>query len=183
MSTKCKWINGVQTFHTTPMMVACGTIEENVTLTLAAETALFSTTLPAGLFDSTNMAFKLTIAGTISSAASTDDGDITFRLRMGTTDILETIVTSTYPNEDDKAFILEYWGRIHTVGSSGKVVATGRLAMEATGMSDVKKGTAVTGATVDLTAVTSINVTGHWDKTATDIDCVMHYGVLELFNQ
>ncbi len=182
-STKCKWINGVQTFYNQPMMVACGTISENEDFDDSSEGVIFSTTIPASTFTDTNMHFKISLAGTISSAASTDDGDITFRLRMGTTDILETLVTVALPDEDDKCFIAEYFGRIHTIGSSGKVVAQGRLMNEMTGMADLLKTTAAAGVTVDLTSVTSINVTGQWDKEHADVDIVLTYGVLELYHQ
>ena len=180
MSTKCKWINGIQTFYNTPMMVAAGTISENKEFDSGTEGVVFTTTIPAGTLNDTNMHFKLTLAGHISSDGS---DDITFRLRMGTTDILETIVTSTTPDEDDKCFILEYFGRIHTAGASGKVVAQGRLMSEATGMADVLKSTAVAGASVALTTVTSINVTGQWDDTDATTDIFITTGILELFTQ
>ena len=180
MSTKCTWNRGIQTFYSSPMMIACGTISENEDFDDTTEAAVFSVTLPAGVFDDTNMHFKITLAGTISSDNS---DDLTLRLRMGTTDILESIVTTSLPNEDDKAFICEYFGRIHTTGASGKVTAQARLMNEMTGMADVVKTTAAAGVTVALTTVTSINVTGQWDGTSAETDIVITYGVLELYTQ
>lgn len=182
MSTKCKWNKGFQQFYNTPQFISGGVIEENVVFALSTEGVLFTETIYADMFNDTGMHFRVTLAGTISSAASTDDADITFRLRYGTTDILETIVTTSLPDENDKAFRLVYEGRIHTIGATGKVVAVGHLQNEMTGMTDVIKTTAAAGVTVDLTADGSINITGQWDKTHTDVDCVITFGLLELFN-
>jgi len=179
-STKCKYNNGLQMFYNNPMFVAAGTISENEEFDSVTEAAIFSTTIPAGTFNSTNMHFRLTLGGHISSDGS---DDLTLSLNFGSTAVLATLVTSTYPNEDDKAFICEYVGRIHTAGASGKVVAQGRLMMEATGMADIKKSTAVAGVSVVLTTVTSINVSADWDGTATDTDIIVTYGVLELYTQ
>jgi len=180
MSTKCKWINGVQTFYNTPMMIACGTISENAEFDSETEAAIFSTTIPVDTFNDTNMHFRITLGGHISSGGA---DDLTLSLNFGSTAVLATLITSDYPNEDDKAFICEYVGRIHTTGSTGKVVAQGRLMMEASAMADIKKSTAVAGVTVDLTAVTTINVSADWDGTTADTDIIVTYGVLELFTQ
>lgn len=180
MSTKCKWNKGVQQYYNTPMMVACGTIDDNEEFDSTTEGVIFTESFIAETFNDANMHFKITLAGTISSDGS---DDITFRLRMGTTDILETIVTSSLPNEDDKAFLLEYFGRIHTTGASGKVVAIGNMVNEMTGMSRITKTTAAAGVSVDLTSVTSINVTAQWDDTSADTDILVTYGVLELYTQ
>jgi len=180
MSTKCKWNNGLQQFYRTPMFVAGGTISENEEFDSGTEGVVFTQTIPAGTFDSTNMHFKITLAGHISSDNS---DDITFRLRMGTTDILETVKTTALPDEDDKCFMLEYFGRIHTTGASGKIVAQGRLMNEMTSMADVIKSTAVAGASMDLTSVTSINVTGQWDDTDATTDIFITTGFLELYTQ
>lgn len=182
MSTKCKWNKGHQQFYNTPQFVSGGVIEENEEFDSATEGVIFTETIYGKTFNDTGMHFRVTLAGTISSAASTNDGDITFRLRYGTTDILETIVTVSLPNEDDKAFRLVYEGRIHTIGASGKVVAVGHMMNEMTGMADIIKTTAAAGVSVDLTADGSINVTGQWDKAHADIDIFVTVGLLELFN-
>jgi len=179
MSTKCKWNNQFQQFYNTPMFISAGTLSENYDADSGTEEVIFTETINASTFDSTSMHFKLTLAGTISSDGS---DDVTLRLRYGTTDILETVVSVNLPNEDDKCFILEYFGRIHTTGATGKVVAQGRLQNEMTAMADIKKTTAAAGVTVDLTADGSINVTSQWDDTDATTDIVVTYGVLELFN-
>lgn len=179
MSTKCKFNNGFQNFSGTPQFISAGTINTNVEFDSGTEGVIFTETIPASTLNSAYMQFRLTLAGTISSDGS---DDITFRLRYGTTDILETVVTAALPDEDDKAFLLTYTGRIHTTGATGKVVAVGLLQNEMTGMADVIKTTAAAGVTVDLTAAGSINVTGQWDDTDATTDIFVHTGFLELFN-
>lgn len=179
MSTKCKWINGVQTFYNTPMMVAGGTISANAVFASDTEAVIFTTTIPVNTFNDTNMHFKITMAGLISSDGS---DDITLDLKFGSTTIA-TITTTSLPNEDDKAFWLEFVGRIHTTGATGKVVANGRFMNAATGMADIIVGTAAAGVTTDFTAVTSINVTADWDDTNADTDITLTSAILELYNQ
>lgn len=179
MSTKCNWLNGFQHFYNTPMFISAGEITTNTTFSGTAETVLYTETVYANTFNSTGMHFRVTLAGTISSDGT---DDITFRLRYGTTDILETVVTTNAPNEDDKAFKLVYEGRVHTTGATGKVVAVGLLENEMTGMANVLKTTAAAGVTVNLTADGSLNITGQWDTTSADTDVVITSGMLQLFN-
>jgi len=179
MSTKSEWINGHLRFYNTPQFVSAGVITENEEFDSDTEAVIFTESIYANTLNSAGMHFRLTLAGTISSDSS---DDITFRLRYGTTDILETIVTAALPAENDKAFRLVYEGRIHTTGATGKVVAVGVLQNEMAAMSDIKKTTAAAGVTVDLTADGSLNVTGQWDDTNAATDIFVTFGLLELFN-
>jgi len=178
MGTKCKWNNQFQQFYGTPMFLSTGALSTNFDADSATEEVIFSTTIYGDTFNSTDMHFRVTIGGTISSDGS-DDTAVT--LRYGTTDIL-ALTTVSLPNEDDYAVIIEFFGRIHTTGSSGKVVAQGRLMNSMTGMADILGTTAAAGVTVDLTADGSINVTSDWDTTSADTDIVVTSATLELFN-
>lgn len=179
-STKAKWNKGSLQFYSHPMMLKGSTISENEEFDSTAEAAVFtSDSFPASFFNSTDMHFRLTLAGHISSD-STDD--ITFVLKYNTTVLLNTIVTSALPNEQDYAFRLEYVGRIHTTGASGKIVCHGSLTNEMTAMADIHHVAAVGGAAVGLTTAGTLNVTADWSDDDADTDIFVQFGLLELFN-
>ena len=179
MGTKCKFVNGKQVFSSDAMFVSAGKITSNQqVVSSTTETALVSETIYGKTLNSAGMHFRVTIAGEISS---TGTGDCTFTLRYGTTDIL-ALATVTLANEDDKQFKLEFIGRVHTVGASGKVVASARLDVEQTTAMLFVADTAVAGATVDTTADGSLNVSAHWDASSADNDVIATIGFIELFS-
>ncbi len=179
MGTKCKFNNGKQNFSGDAQFISTGSIEENQqVVSSTAETVLISETIYADTLKDTKMHFRVTLAGELSSSGS---GDITFTLRYGTTDIL-AVVSAALANEDDKWFKLEIVGRVHTVGSSGKVVASGKLTVAQSTPLFFYADTAAAGATVDTTADGSLNVTSEWDNSSGDDDVIVTVGFIELFN-
>ncbi|MCG8670202.1 MAG: hypothetical protein MI867_12365 [Pseudomonadales bacterium] len=177
MGTKCTYKNGHQVFSGKSMFISGGGITENATIVNSTdETVLLTDTL--SVVPETGFQFKITLAGSISSDGT---DDLTLQLRWGTTDIL-AFTTVSYPNEDDKAFYLEIVGRIHTVGSSGKVVAGGKLHMEATGMSTQVKTTAAAGVTADTSAGAALDITGQFDGANADSDILVHTAIIEYMN-
>ena len=180
MSTKCKFKNGMQVFSSTPQMISAGgNVASNQRVhTSIVETVVLTETIYANTLDSTSMSFRVFIAGEISS---TGNGDITLTLRYGTTDIL-ALTTVTLANEDDMPFKAEWTGHVLTAGSSGKIVATAfSTFFQGTPMYFVAD-TANTGATVNLTADGSLNVTAHWDESDADDDIIVTHGWIELYN-
>lgn len=141
------------------------------------ETAVVTETVYGGTLNTAGMTFRATIVGEISS---TGTGDCTFTLRYGTTDIL-AIPTVSLADEDDKPFKLEFWGRVHTAGATGKVVASAHLYVYQGTPLQWLVDTANTGATVDLTADGSLNITAHWDAASADNDVIVTSGVIQFF--
>lgn len=180
MGTKCKFKNGMQIFSSTPQMISAGgNITSNQRIhTSATETVLLTQTVYANTLDSTSMSFRVFMAGEISS---TGTGDITFTLRYGTTDILE-LASVTLIDEDDKPFKLEYTGHVLTAGASGKIVASAFATFWQATPLYFATDTANTGATVDLTANGSLNVTGKWDASDADNDVIVTHGWIEFYN-
>ena len=179
IDTTAKGNNGFQEFGGAPQFISVGGLDANATVgNTTAETALMSVSIPAITFNKTTQQFNVKLGGTIGSDGSRD---VTLTLRYGSTDVL-AIATVSLPDEDDKAFELEFNGRIHTTGATGKIVATGKLKNSATGMADIVASTAVGGATVDLTAAGSLNVTAEWDGSAATATMTAHIGRVELFN-
>lgn len=177
--TNCKMNKEFQEFGGNPQFISAGKISANAVVgNSTTETNIFAQTIPAGLLDAATKQFRLSLCGTISSDGT---DDVTLTLRYGTTDIL-AVVTVSLPDEDDKAIKLVFEGRIHTTGASGKVVATGTLVNEATGMAAIVKSTAVAGVSVDLTAESTLNVSAHWDGQAATSTITVHSGILEFFN-
>ena len=179
MGTKCEFKNAKQVFSSDAMFISGGAISANVQVaTSTTETVLVSETIYGKTLDATTMGFRVTLAGDISS---TGTGDCTFTLRYGTTDIL-ALATVSLADEDDKQFKLEYIGRIHTTGATGKVVASSRIDIEQGTPLMFAADTAVAGVTVDLTADGSLNVTAHWDASSADNDVIAMIGFIEFFN-
>ena len=181
MATKCKFKNGMQIFSSSPqMMSAGGNITSNQRVhTDAAETAVLSETIYANTLDSTSMCFRVFIAGEISSDGARD---ITLTLRYGTTDIL-ALVTTALTNDDDDPFKVEWTGHVLTAGASGKIVAHAYGTFcQSTATLKFVTDTANTGASVDLTADGSLNVTAHWDGAHADADIIVTHGWIEFYN-
>jgi len=182
MGTKCKWKNGHQVFSENSQFISVGAIESNQQIVSdSVETVLVSETIPANMFNSTSMHFRITICGELSSDGSSAGGDLSLTLRYGTTDIL-ALTTVSLANEDDKQFKYICDGRIHTIGSSGKIVASAKM--------DVAQGTplyffaytAAAGVTANLTVAGSINVTADWEASSADNDIIAMIGYIEYFN-
>lgn len=182
MPTKCKFNNtgGMQVFSDTPQMISVGgNITSNQQVANSTtETAVLTETIYANTLNATSMGFRVFMAGEISS---TGTGDCTFTLRYGTTDIL-ALATVSLANEDDKPFKLEYTGHILTTGATGKVVAHAFGTFWQGTPLYFAADTANTGATVDLTADGSLNVTAHWDAASADNDVIVTHGWIELYN-
>lgn len=181
MSTKCKFKNGMQVFSSKPQMISAGgvvTANQRVH-TSTTETAVLSETIYANTLDSTGMGFRVFIAGEISSSGS---GDMTLTLRYGTTDIL-ALVTVSLLAENDVPFKAEWTGHILTAGATGKVVASAFGTFFQGTPLYFATDTANTGATVNLTADGSLNVTAHWDNSSADDDIIVTHGWIELYNQ
>lgn len=180
MGTKCKFKNGYQIFSGTPQMISAGALlsaNQQVANT-TDETVVITETIYGDTLNTVGQTFRVSLVGEISS---TGTGDITLTLRYGTTDIL-AVVTAGLANEDDIPFDLSYLGRVHTAGATGKIVCTGKFytfqGTPLTFMTD----TANTGATVDLTADGSLNVTAHWDAASADNDIIVTSGLIEFFD-
>ena len=181
MGTKCEFKNGLQVFSSKPQMVSVGgmvTSNQQVANT-TDETVVLTETVYGNTLDSTGMAFRVFLGGEISS---TGTGDCTFTLRYGTTDIL-ALATVTLANEDDIPFKLEYTGHVLTAGSSGKVLASAFTTVFQGTPMYFAADTANTGASVDLTADGSLNVTAHWDAASADNDVIVTHGWIEFYNQ
>ena len=180
MGTASKYKAQHQTFSGAAQFIAASCITANVVIgNTTDETVLISETISADVFDNTITHFKVTIAGDISSDGT---DDVAFQLRYGTTDIL-ALTTVGLANEDDKQFRLEIYGRIHTTGATGKIVASGRLNMEQGTPLLVVNNTAVAGVTADLTVDGSINVTAQWDGAAATSTLTAIVGTIQFFNQ
>lgn len=181
MGTKCTFKNGMQVFSSKPQMIAVGgmvTSNQQVANS-TTETAVVTETVYGNTLNSTGMGFRVFIAGEISSSGS---GDMTLTLRYGTTDIL-ALVTNALANEDDKTFKAEWTGHVLTAGSSGKIVATAFGTFFQGTPLYFATDTANTGASVNLTADGSLNVTAHWDNASADDDIIVTHGWIELYNQ
>ena len=178
MPTSCKYVSGRQVFNGTAQVLAGGCISENVQVANTTDEAvLLSETIGASELDGTDIHFRVTLAGEISS---TGTGDCTFTLRYGTTDIL-ALATVSLADEDDKQWRAVIEGRVHTTGASGKVVAAGRINIEQTTPLLVVGDTAAAGVSVDLTAAGSLNVTAHWDAASADNDVIAMVGFIEFW--
>lgn len=178
MPTSCKYIKGRQVFDGNAQVVAGGCISSNQQVANSTtETVLLSETIYANELDGSDIHFRMTLAGEISS---TGTGDCTLTLRYNTTDIL-ALATVSLADEDDKQWRLVIEGRVHTTGASGKVVATGRMNIEQTTPLLVVGDTAAAGASVDLTADGSLNVTAHWDAQSADNDIIAMIGFVEFY--
>lgn len=180
MGTKCKFDKGIQVFSGEPQMISVGgnVLTNQQIVNSTTETVLLTQTIYAKIFNAVSMGFRVFMAGEISSDGT---DDITFTLRYGTTDILE-LVTVTLANIDDAPFKVEYTGHILTSGASGKIVASAFGTFFQTTPLYFASDTANTGATVDLTADGSLNVTGKWDGAAADSDVIITHGWIELYN-
>jgi hypothetical protein len=180
-NVKCTEKGGWQIFSGAPQMISAGGILTGANQQVAnsaTETAVVTETVYGYTLNTVGQTFRVTLVGEISSSGS---GDITLTLRYGTTDIL-AVVTTALANEDDKPFKLEYFGRVLTAGATGKVLCTGLgyffQGTPLTFMTD----TANTGATVDLTADGSLNVTAHWDNASADDDIIVTAAAIEFFD-
>ena len=180
IDTKCTENNGWQVFSGDPQMISAGgnvTANQQVANS-TTETAVITETVYANTFGSTSMSFRVFIAGEISSSGS---GDITLTLRYGTTDIL-ALTTAALANEDDMPFKAEWTGHILTAGASGKVVSSAFGTFFQGTPLYFAADTANTGASVDLTADGSLNVTAHWDNASADDDVIVTHGWIEFYN-
>lgn len=180
MGTKCEFKNGMQVFSSTPQMISAGgnvTSNQQVANT-TTETAVLTETVYGSTLDATSMGFRVFIAGEISS---TGTGDLTLTLRYGTTDVL-ALVTTGLANEDDTPFKAEWTGHILTTGATGKVVSSSFGTFFQGTPLYFAADTANTGATVDLTADGSLNVTAEWDAASADNDVIVTHGWIELYN-
>jgi len=184
MGTLCKFKNGWQIFSSKPQMKSVGgniTSNQRV-VSSATETVVLTETVYANTLDATSMSFRVWIAGEISS---TGTGDCTFTLRYGTTDILAN-PTVSLQDVDDKPFKMEWTGHILTAGASGKVLCSSVGNFFGTGLAGIDQlfmtDTANTGATVNLTADGSLNVTAHWDASHADNDVIVTHGWIEFYN-
>lgn len=179
MGTKCEYNNGFQEFSGQAQFISVGNISENLVLnTSTTETVLASETIYANTLNKTTQQFRVTITGLLSSDGT---DDVALTLRYGSTDIL-ALTTVSLPDEDDKAFRLVFEGRVHTTGATGKIVATGKLETDMTGIADLYGSTAIGGATVDLTADGSLNVSAQWDGSAATSEVAVHTAIIEFFN-
>lgn len=181
MGTKCEFKNGFQIFSGTPQMISAGGILTGANQQVAnttTETAVVTETIYGDTLNTVGQTFRVTVVGEISS---TGTGDITLTLRYGTTDIL-AVVTTGLANEDDIPFDLWYFGRVLTAGATGKVLCTGRFYTFQGTPLQFMTDTANTGATVDLTADGSLNVTAHWDAASADNDIIVTAGAIEFFD-
>ncbi len=181
MGTKCKFLKGFQIFSSTPQMISGGGLLTGANQQVAnttTETAVVTETVYGGVINTVGQTFRVSLWGEISS---TGTGDCTFTLRYGTTDIL-AVATVGLADEDDIPFELEYKGRILTAGATGKVLCTGRFYTFQGTPLQFMTDTANTGATVDLTADGSLNVTAHWDAASADNDVIVTGGLIELFD-
>jgi len=179
--TKAIIRNQTQIFSDFPQMISTGAnmLTNQRLHTSITETTMMSQTIYANTFNKTSMCFRVSMGGEISSNGA---GDATFILKYGGTTIL-SLATITLIVEDDIPFNLVYEGHVLTTGATGKIVAVGKIdinqaAAHLTFMTD----TANTGATVDLTADGSLNVTADWDANNADCDVIFTYGWVELFN-
>jgi hypothetical protein len=178
MPTTCKYISGRQVFDGNAQVVAGGCISSNQQVANTTnEVALLSETVLANELDGSDIHFRVTLAGEISS---TGTGDCTLTLRYGSTDIL-ALTTVSLADEDDKQWRAVIEGRIHTTGASGKIVATGRMNIEQGTALLVVNDTAAAGASVDLTVDGSLNVTAQWDAASTDNDIIAMIGFIEFY--
>lgn len=180
MGTRCKWKNGMQVFSGNPQMIATGgnvTSNQQVANT-TTETAVITETVYGNTLDSTGMSFRAYIAGEISS---TGTGDCTFTLRYGTTDII-ALATVSLADEDDIPFRINFTGHVLTAGATGKVIASAFGEFFQGTKLEFAADTANTGATVDLTADGSLNITAHWDAASADNDVIITHGWIEFFN-
>lgn len=180
LKTVCETKGTFQVFSGAPQMISGGGIlsANQQVVNSTTETAVVTETIYGNTLDTVGQTFRVTLVGEISSDGS---DDITMTLRYGTTDIL-AVVTTALANEDDTPFKLEYFGRVHTAGSSGKVVATGHMYVFQGTPLTFMTDTANSGATVDLTANGSLNVTAHWDGAAADSDIIVTAAVIEFFD-
>lgn len=180
MGTSCQFKNGYQIFSGTPQMISAGGILTGANQQVAnstTETAVLTETIYGDTLNTVGMTFLVKLWGEISS---TGTGDCTFTLRYGTTDIL-AVATVTLANEDDIPFDLWYGGRVLTAGATGKVLCTGRFYVFQGTPMQFMYDTANTGATVDLTADGSLNVTAHWDAASADNDVIVTGGFIQFF--
>jgi hypothetical protein len=180
LNTKCDVKGGWQIFSGAPQMISAGGIlssNQQVTTT-GTETAVATETVYGKTLNTVGQTFKVTLVGEISSEGS---GDCTFTLRYGTTDIL-AVASAGLADEDDKPFKLEFIGRIHTAGATGKVVCTGILYVYQGTPITIMADTANTGATVNLTADGSLNVTADWDVSSSDCDVIVTSALMEFFD-
>ena len=178
MPTSCKYRSGRQVFDGNAQVIAGGCIDANVQVAnKTTETVLLSETVLANELNGTDIHFRVTLAGEISS---TGTGDCTLTLRYGTTDIL-ALTTVSLADEDDKQWRAVIEGRVHTTGASGKVVATGRMDIQQGTPLLVANDTAAAGVDVDLTADGSLNVTAQWDAQSTDNDIIAMIGFIEFY--
>lgn len=176
--TTCKNVAGFQIFGGSPQMISVGNTIASVSNS-TTETNIISETVPASVLNSTDMQFRVRVSGTISSDGT---DDVVLTLRYGSTDIL-ALTTVSLPNEDDKAFSLQFDGRVLTAnGSSSKVVAFGKFETDATGIADLYGATAAAGVTVDLSAEGALNISAEWDGASADTDILTFYGSIEFFN-
>lgn len=179
MGTTCEMVHGKQVFGGDAQFISGGKITANQQLVSSTtETVILSETIYANTLKSTGMHFRITLAGELSSTGS---GDLTLKVRYGTTDIL-TLTTASLANEDDVQWRTVVEGRIHTAGASGKVVATGRIDIEQSTPMMFAADTAAAGVSVDLTADGSLNVTADWDASSADNDIIAMIGFIEFFN-
>ena len=181
IQTTCKDKKGFQVFSGAPQMISAGGVLTGANQQVAnstTETAVVTETVYGNVLDTVGMTFRVTVVGEISS---TGTGDCTFTLRYGTTDIV-ALATVGLANEDDIPFKLEYFGRILTAGSSGKVLASAFITVYQGTVLQFGSDAANTGASVDLTADGSLNVTAHWDAASADNDVIVTAGAIEFFD-
>jgi len=133
------------------------------------EVPCFSQTIPAGYLDDASINFRGYVSG-LKSGDNTSDTTIQLRIGVsgGTMTDIVNVTTVANPDEDDKAFVLEFFGRIHTVGATGKVVAQMRFDDEATGMAQLLDTTAAAGVTVNLVTADTIDITLDDDQANPD---------------
>lgn len=161
------------------MISAGGNVTSNQQLVSSVtETPVLSQTVYGNTLDATSMSFRVFLGGEISSGGS---GDCTLTLRYNSTDIL-AVLTNALAAENDRTFKAEWTGHILTTGASGKIVAVAFMTVFQGTPLYFASDTALTGASVDLTADGSLNVTAHWDNNSANDDIIVTHGWVELYN-
>lgn len=177
-NTGCEFKAGNQVFNGKAQFIAGDAIGANVVFISTTAAEIFATdTLFPGVLDDTTIHFRLIAGGLISSDGS---DDLTLLLRWNATTIL-TITTTALPNEDDKAWHLDICGRLHTVGASGKVVASGVFANAGTGMADIIVSTAAVGVALDTTVAGDFNLYADWDDDNADTDLTLLHCLMTFY--
>lgn len=118
--------------------------------------------------------FFIEAYGTLTTIDSVTGNDLDFAVKYGTTDITQAEQNNLGTNASIIPWYFLFGGRIHTTGSSGKVVGAGLSWIGETTPKVVSTATVAAGTSVDLSVPKTLTLTMQWGTADASNLCTVY---------